>query len=538
MLRRARPSDLGEDVDMDRRTAVLLGAGASVDAGLPLTFHLAELIVKKVNDSARGTLPGAVRALNFAYGSMVGFQADDGGNPLGAVNIERLISALRLLQDAKNHEVAPFVANWKGGALGSGQLTGRDGALLAGAVSKAMGGQAGFAGRDIEKAVAQIAGVSSPIPGGRMFIEAESLILENLSGMLSEISTVDYLAPISDLAREQAGGLDVITLNYDLTIEQMAASKRIPVHRGIDNWQAGRPLSFPGGDGAINLYKIHGSLDWTFEPPGDEVEAPSIKVGVASGQSWNARPWIVVGDREKLATEGPTLELLRAAEEAIQRATDLLVVGYSFGDEHVNRMIRNWMLGSPDRNLGLLDTAVANYGNFWATQPFPSRLIRRYGASPENQWASRVHTYAGTTAELLGDAVRMMPSPTPDHLFRTEILDRDGEVARIRLVLDGPDLADIHCSAFAEQTAATGPGMGTPLGISIERDAVVSDLPPSAPRGPTPVLRLSIMRTGDSIEAFLPVEDHSILQISARRLDSVYQTTALLRPFDEIDPKL
>jgi hypothetical protein len=32
---------------------------------------------------------------------------------LKAVNVERLISAVRLLRDSANHEAAPFVAAWK-----------------------------------------------------------------------------------------------------------------------------------------------------------------------------------------------------------------------------------------------------------------------------------------------------------------------------------------------------------------------------------------------------------------------------------------
>lgn len=69
---------------MEERVAVLLGAGASADAGLPLTTALAEMIVRDVNASARlagGALPNSVRALNFVYGSTVGYQAEDGSDP-------------------------------------------------------------------------------------------------------------------------------------------------------------------------------------------------------------------------------------------------------------------------------------------------------------------------------------------------------------------------------------------------------------------------------------------------------------------------
>lgn len=91
---------------MVRRTIVLLGAGASRDAGLPLTSQLAEMLVARFNRQSP-RLP-FVQALNFVYSAMIGHQGEDGSDPLRAVNIETLISAVRLLQQRESHEVAPF----------------------------------------------------------------------------------------------------------------------------------------------------------------------------------------------------------------------------------------------------------------------------------------------------------------------------------------------------------------------------------------------------------------------------------------------
>lgn len=83
----------------DSRVIVLLGAGASVDAGLPLTSQLAARLVDAAN-SGRSRRPPTpmVQALNFTYGALVGHHAESGRNPLEAVNIERLNLALLLLQ--------------------------------------------------------------------------------------------------------------------------------------------------------------------------------------------------------------------------------------------------------------------------------------------------------------------------------------------------------------------------------------------------------------------------------------------------------
>ncbi|WP_442577138.1 hypothetical protein ACSBPH_08405 [Microbacterium sp. F51-2R] len=195
---------------MDERVIVLLGAGASVDAGLHLTTALAEVIVRNVNASAleergpRGELPDWVRALNFAYGAMVGYQAEDGSDPLQAVNIERLISALRLLQDSRTHEVAPFVGAWKPGALGVGAP--HVDSHLGDRVIRAIGNGFGEGYRDqqaVSDAIAAIArsAVHTASPGE--FKEAEERILSELSQVLSNVKNVGYLYPLAELAKSQ-----------------------------------------------------------------------------------------------------------------------------------------------------------------------------------------------------------------------------------------------------------------------------------------------------------------------------------------------
>lgn len=139
------------------RTIALLGAGASADAGLPLTNQLARLLVAKSNEDRSIARP-TIRALNFVYGEMVGHQADDGGNPLQAVNIEKLISAVRLLRSRQDHEVMPFVASWKAGALGFGNATAPRhlGSDLVRAIAREMVRE-GTATADLVSAVSRIA---------------------------------------------------------------------------------------------------------------------------------------------------------------------------------------------------------------------------------------------------------------------------------------------------------------------------------------------------------------------------------------------
>jgi hypothetical protein len=59
------------------------------------------------------------------------------------------------------------------------------------------------------------------------------------------------------------------------------------------------------------------------------------------------QPAVVFGEAGKLRSEGPFLELLLAWAAALKRAANLLVVGYSFRDQHVNELIARWFNGTP-----------------------------------------------------------------------------------------------------------------------------------------------------------------------------------------------
>ena len=473
----------GEAIVRPRRTALLLGAGASRDAGLPLTFQLAEAIVRDANSKPlRGRMAtsgrnGWVAALNFVYGSMMGHQSDDGGNPLEAVNIERLISALRLLQEVENHEAAPFVLNWKASVhnLGSSNFRssdfGRAGDRLVQALSTALQGRRGFAGRDVESAVAAIstAALSASRGDKRVFKEAEDAILQGLVRILSDISSVDYMKPVASLALEQDGGLDVLTLNYDLTVETLARESGVALVTGIEDWQPGSPLSLPIENRRINLLKMHGSLNWEHEG----ALSPTAPVRITLRSDADAaeedgqfrphrqlKPWIVVGDREKLATDGPTLYLYAAAQEILARTDNLVVVGYGFADTHVNNLVRDWMSGDDRRTITLLDPSVSTSSS--DANDFRAALIASYGADGANL-GSRIGLVPKGAKDGLEEALHYSyPEPMEISSYFSVLPSSDeGEYSVAKIVCEGPGVSDLEVSVSivhgTDQNARTSP---------------------------------------------------------------------------------
>lgn len=123
------------------------------------------------------------------------------------------------------------------------------------------GSRIGFNDRDITEAVAPIARAALRPDLKELLARAEEFILGSLVELLGAHADVSYFAPLLKIARDQTGGLDVITLNCDLTVETAAANEGITVNRGVESWNPGGFLEFPSIDGVLNLMKLHGR--WT-----------------------------------------------------------------------------------------------------------------------------------------------------------------------------------------------------------------------------------------------------------------------------------
>lgn len=437
-----------------RRIAVLLGAGASFDAGIPLTADLTEQVLETVNASSDGR-ESWVKALNFAHAAMFSYAARDGSNPIGTVNIERLISALRLMRSREDHEAAPFVSSWREPVLPEGRVYADkwNSDRFVRNLSQALGldgsdrGGLGAANRksaidNIGYFIAEFAdGAKRPVRRSD-YRDADRQVLRRLGLLLRPHKPVDYLYPLVDLALSQPDGLDVVTLNYDLAVEQAASERSVPVERGVGDWPRER-VRFDSRSQTLRLHKIHGSLDWEMEGHGPSATRLKVSDEIVE------EPWIVVGDREKLATDGPTLELLHAAEEAIERADHLVVVGYRFADAHVNHVIRNWMLRADDRTVGLIEP----YWTYPQSGSFFSRLIGDYGGSWRYDLTDRkqrVFGYQGGAKDQLPRALSPEP-PVGDAISVTDVgatIAENGAIV-VRIVHGGPHLSHVgfRCNA-------------------------------------------------------------------------------------------
>jgi len=320
---------------------VLLGAGASVEAGIPTARKATEKLYsvlrnKVMRDGRKGT-EDAYLLLFLARGMMnhrvrtwvadrFGMQTmnsrsvtrkaiDLSNEPFHPdVDIEELYSAVELLDEGDKIQHAAFfqldewvkAVNWP----------------------------------DAYKSLAEI-----------MRRETARMMVINDS------RKVDYLSPIVELSRRQPG-VTVANLNWDNAIELLAKTNGVSANTGLSEWSQKR--EFRKQTEGITLLKLHGSCTWKYstEKAKGYPLSHDVVQEVADTEQLNFdkdMPSVIFGLRGKLTAKGPFLDLLRAFREHLSSADRLTIIGYSFRDAHINAPIKEWLISHTDKKLIVVD---------------------------------------------------------------------------------------------------------------------------------------------------------------------------------------
>ncbi|MCY1231336.1 SIR2-like domain protein [compost metagenome] len=377
----------------------LLGAGASRRAGIPLASELTRCALEALEQQ-----PGLVsndyhiaNALNFVVAAI---QLHDSRNGLPVsqlVGIERLVSAVELLKDRRLLEVAPFVREWDPSVQtfdtrrqsssrsylyrdverGILQLTEPDSTRFR---VPTFGTRSGTLERPFERLFADVLHRGSQDVFRSLYDWLRARVVEDVR--VKSEADVDYLLPLLAAAR---GGAGVIgSLNYDLTVETCARQNNFALNRFVDSWEETGALT--EAPESIPFLKLHGSVDWVSTDP------DSLCVRIEGADSnLQGMPALVYGQREKLRSDGPFLQLIERWRAELARTKHLVVAGYSFGDEHVNALIRRWLRTKPDGVLIVIDPGypIISDGQWNASNPRVD-LWQKYGKNAK-RWNSETN---------------------------------------------------------------------------------------------------------------------------------------------------
>lgn len=273
--------------------AVLLGAGASFCAGLPLTNQLTERALESEKLSADSKL--ILTAIQTSF---------SGANPASHIEdyLSELIDWLAITVRRVNRNVPSSQVEIDGTAYSNEQLK--------------------QAINEIKLAIFDIVNVDIDSATHERFVQA--LHRPMRPGKDNQPCTIDYLV-----------------MNYDTLIEDSLALSQLRYADGLEGGVSGwwNPSTFEQYNLDARVFKLHGSINWAEHPSSLTPLriAPHLKCG--QGQSTKIMIW-PASTKYRETQLDPYANLLHRARAVLnprdgsQRV--LLIVGYSFGDAHIN----------------------------------------------------------------------------------------------------------------------------------------------------------------------------------------------------------
>lgn len=278
----------------------LLGAGASVEAGIPASATMIDEIEKLLsrNDDWRQftILYNHVKsAIHYSAGLKGSFGSDV------PFNIETLVNTLYELERNEEHPLYPFIASWNSRFVGLAQAK-------------------------FEKVR-----------------EFRRLILRELKRWMcpEDTSAGDYYRGFVSLQKHFNYPLHVFSLNYDLCMERIGGPEfrveagfadRGPSH----HWDWERFEQSESGANPlpqVYLYKLHGSINWKRD------ESKNL-FSVEQTENVEAdRMDVIFGRDFKLEAADPYLFYAYQFRRFTLDARLVVIVGYGFADDHINKML-------------------------------------------------------------------------------------------------------------------------------------------------------------------------------------------------------
>jgi hypothetical protein len=297
------------------RVTILAGAGLCKHVGLPTSVELVARLREALLAASSSAGDGRERAslhlaaYRFLSGGIRFQQGILNGDPDEAVNIEQIAVAAQELQNRATNPISPYSSGWHERLV---ELERRAPDLLSTFVDYIYCQLDRWLGLDDEKR-------------GRL----------NYIRNLLEICNDGY-------------GVDIFSLNYDLCIETALKSyAKKQVVNGFTEDSGWRPETLER-EAVVRLFKLHGSLDWVEDQAYGlcSLQYPRHK-NAENIEGDNVRPLLIFGTAQKLSPKEPFLSLAYAFSQKVLKTAVLGIIGYSFGDEYVNQIIRQGIEKNP-----------------------------------------------------------------------------------------------------------------------------------------------------------------------------------------------
>lgn len=290
----------------------LLGAGASVEAGIPASATMIDKIEELLMENPDWK---HFQELYHHVKSSIYFSAGLKGKFNAAVsyNIETLVNSLHELERNEEHPLYPFIASWNSRFV-----------LLAG---------------DGFKNVKQF---------------RQKILSELKKWMCPEnAADGDYYRGFVQLQADLNYPLRIFSLNYDRCVERLDQSEfRVEAGFGgygtnhIWDWERFENIDAgPNPLPQILLYKLHGSIDWKRNKAKSLYRVEQVESVQPDKME------IIFGRDFKLEAGDPYLFYAYEFRRHCLLAKLIVSVGYGFFDDHINKMLSQALGDDDDRKL-------------------------------------------------------------------------------------------------------------------------------------------------------------------------------------------
>ncbi|HEY2930876.1 MAG TPA: hypothetical protein VGK99_03950 [Acidobacteriota bacterium] len=298
----------------------LLGAGASIDAGLPATADF----FRRLERSFTSGSPEQ-RLFNLIRKKLKSVEKD---NPfISGDNFEDVIAALDDLRFRFKSGLYPFVQTWFPELAEFSGFPSKHGGL------EHIPKEWSRPFTDSDRAFFSHAAISEGHTYDLLYNRVQSELRQWLEIDLNH-NDVSYLARLASFE----GRVQVFTLNYDVAVELACYKGGIPLTTGFSHGRW-KPDEFDNHDYRLMLYKLHGSVSWLHTPPEFQIEEfpphessmgfrginPSLQsYGILRGLN---PPTMLFARGGKLPRFEPYVSLFARFLNAIRLAKILVIVG-------------------------------------------------------------------------------------------------------------------------------------------------------------------------------------------------------------------
>jgi hypothetical protein len=325
----------------------LLGAGASVDAGLPAAVKLTE----NAERDLKLQYPALLSALRYLKGAIQFGKAcreESSDNP---INIEEILNACSFLSTRGLSYAYPFVGAWH---------------------------------ERIQALELLPESIRSSSTTDDTFRFLATYCKHGLLKWLrvDNAASVEYLKPLIEFV-DYGFVPRIFTLNYDECMELALQDALGAINTswttgfGKEGWD--QKLLSSGAFDAY-LYKLHGSLDWISDPKLGICSIKWPEADQADELPSDFDPLLIFGVDVKFQPTDPFLTLLYNFRQWLNLAQIIVVIGYGFGDIHINAMLLEALQRSPQMrcivvNTSKLDDLLPDDSNFRKLLNLEERFI-------------------------------------------------------------------------------------------------------------------------------------------------------------------